>query len=520
MWMHYSNRSTKGKKKSKPLRYRPATGVLKALKELPPSYAATIISSNIPSSILELLDQYDHDYIPPSVSFQDFTLGRPRYSMRSRFMAYITMRIHTHHSESMMSQILSKQSLLKSRLQMTIRGASEMRKSPHPTRFAEMRNTFIQGGRLEQLHMTLVGELMEKKAGSKILFCDSTILDLCRNVTGGCKHQAECEWLKGTGKVHEGCLVRRYSGAEFSHKRKDQPYLGYKSHVLKDWRSGQSLCMKLTGAKRADNHVGIEMLEEAGSLLSGYRYFLADKGYDDKKVYSACVEHDLIPIIPLREGGHARFFVINGRDRKRKFRIRRDGTPLCTKGYPMEYIESEEGFTYWGCPQELIKPEDMEDGLCLGYHESTCKCFEVDISHDPRRLCQVPRSEDKWKSIRNLRSHGERVFAWEDHFMGSDRVPFHDPDGIEYYLKMGDITHLILGHIAQNIGLDGLVHPWEIPGLVKQLRAMVVDLNSDRRGIGPWLRTLLEELFGPGTTVSVAKNTDIPGVVVQVAAVV
>jgi hypothetical protein len=417
----------------------------------------------------------------------------------------------------MMSQLLTQKTALKSTLHMQI-PQGFIQKSPHPDRFKWMRNVLLRDDRFKILEETLILTLIQKGGfWSKLTFLDGTVVDLCRDVNGGCKHLSKCLYAKEGGNVHSGCLKRHYPEAEYSYKDKDTPFLGFKWHVLKDYSTGLTLCSKLTGAKMAENHTALEMLPMSADLLSSHKYLVADRGYDDSKVYSTALECELIPIIPLREQGHARFFVINEGNRKGKFRVGRDGTPLCTKGYPMNYIESEEGFTYWGCPQERIKPEDMEDDLCLGYHESRCKCFEVDTSLDPRRLCQIPRSETKWDSIYSKRSHGERMFAWEDHFMGTNHIPFNDLESIQFYLRMGNIIHLMMAHVACDLGFPKIVEPWELPHLINVMRDDV--LPKGRRGLCPWLWRSIEEAFGLPTQVFAEDGIDRVRVVIKVAPV-
>jgi hypothetical protein len=504
-------------KKSKSKRYTAATASLKCTRRLPDLIAGALLQIHLPPEVNDLLHQWEQEDRPTPYTSQDFKVGRPSYSLQSLFILQSLMRINGVHSESMMSQLLTHKVALKSTLHMQI-PQGPIQKSPHPDRFKWMRDLLLENDRLEILEETLIRTLIPKGAfHSKLTFLDATMLDLCRDVNGGCKYLSKCLYAKEGDKVHSGCLSDLYPEAEYMHKDEDTPFLGFKWHVLKDYSTGLTLCSKLTGAKKAENHMALEMLPMSAHLLSSHKYLVADRGYDDSKVYSSSLENGLIPIIPLRDLGHARFFVINEVNRKRKYRVGRDGTPLCTKGYPMNYIESEEGFTYWGCPQERIKSEDMEDDLCLGYHESRCKCFEVDISKEPRRLCQIPRSEEKWRSIYSKRSHGERMFAWEDHFMGTNQIPFNDLDSIQFYLRMGNIIHLMMAHVACDLGFPKMVEPWDVPHLVNVMRDDV--LLKCRRGIRPWLWRSIEEVFDLQTQVLADDGTDRLRVVVKVAPV-
>lgn len=513
--MKHPNKPNPNRSKSR--RYTAATAALKCVQKLPSLIAGALLSDHLPPEIKDLLYRWEQEDRPTPYTSKEFKLGRPSYPLLALFILYSFMRIIGIHSESTMSQLLTTKTALKSTLHMQI-PQWPIQKSPHPDRFKWMRDVLLKCDRLKVLKETLIKTLIPKGGfRSKLAFLDGTVMDLCRDVNGGCKYLSRCLYAKNGGKVHSGCLKCLYPEAEYSFKDKYTPFLGFKRHVLKDYSTGLTICSKLTGAKRAENHVALELLEQSAGLLSSHKYLVADRGYDDKKVYAASREAGLIPVIPLRDQGHARFFVINEGDRKKKFRVGRDGTPLCTKGYPMEYIENKEGFTYWGCPQELIKPEDMEDDLCLGYHESTCKCFEVDISLDPRRFCQVPRSENKWTSIYSKRSHGERIFAWEDHFMGTNQIPFEDLKSIEFYLDMCDIIHLWMAHIACDLEFPGIVKPNEIPHLIKVMHDDV--LLTGRRGLCPWLWRSIEEVFDLRTQVLADDGTDRLRVVVTVAPV-
>lgn len=126
-------------------------------------------------------------------------------------------------------------------------------------------------------------------------------------------------------KADKDCKLGVHTASNQTNEKRYEFYWGYKSHVLVDCISGLPIYEMTTTAEVADSTVALDILAGTHAFLPVTECtFLADKGYDVKKIYNLVKElYDGECIIPL-----------NKRNTKNP-KLLPQGNPICEAGLAM-----------------------------------------------------------------------------------------------------------------------------------------------------------------------------------------
>lgn len=200
-----------------------------------------------------------------------------------------------------------------------------------------------------------------------------------------------------------------------------------------------------------------------------------DGACDWEEIFRMCHEKlHALPITPLREGSIATRFPITLDDGQRIF-ISPCGTPICKANHPMRFLGlSEDGNgTIWGCPEDRMSEEQMEDGLCL-YHGCGLCNLTIRPSMDYRRISIPPRISKDWLLLYKRRNPGEGSYGHQKQNLSLDDIRYTSFESVDFHLTLADIVSLSCAIIAHRLGL---------PRYLRELKEL-------RRIIEAWLLNL------------------------------
>lgn len=205
-------------------------------------------------------------------------------------------------------------------------------------------------------------------------------------------------------------------------------WFGYKLHLLVDVDNEVSLAYAITDTKAGDNEL-IEplVLQAQANLPKGRIETLAyDKAADDKKVHQMLSEHDVKPVIQIRQ---------MWKDEKEKpLRVGlpvvydEAGTVSCydTHSEPpiqrkMAYVgyEKDRGTVRYRCPAMYEGFECKSHEKCNGAKTYGLN-VRIKIEEDPRRFPAIPRATRQFEERYKGRTAVERVNARLKIFWGAD----------------------------------------------------------------------------------------------------
>lgn len=203
-------------------------------------------------------------------------------------------------------------------------------------------------------------------------------------------------------KADKDCKLGVHTASNQSNEKKHEFYWGYKNHVLVDCISGLPIHESTTTAEVADSSVALDILADTHAFLPITECtFLADKGYDAKKIYNQVKElYDGDCIIPL-----------NKRNTKNP-KLLPQGNPVCDAGLAMwkDGKFSDRGRTRqkFCCPLKSSRDSD-----CPCHHKNFYNgkkhrgCTKYITIPDDLRL-SVDRNSRYFKSNYSLRTECER----------------------------------------------------------------------------------------------------------------
>ena len=203
-------------------------------------------------------------------------------------------------------------------------------------------------------------------------------------------------------KADKDCKLGIHTASNQTNEKKYEFYWGYKNHVLVDCISGLPIYEMTATAEVADSTVALDILAGAHAFLPVTECtFLADKGYDVKKIYSQVKElYDGECIIPL-----------NKRNTKNP-KLLPQGNPICEAGLAMwkdgKFSDRNRTRQKFCCP---FKPS--KDAGCPCHHKNFyngkkhrgCTRY-ITIPDDPR--LSIDRNSRYFKSSYSLRTECER----------------------------------------------------------------------------------------------------------------
>lgn len=180
-------------------------------------------------------------------------------------------------------------------------------------------------------------------------------------------------------------------------------YYGYKLHLLTDANHEIPIGWTVTPANTADCTQAVPIFDEAKGEFDWFapEHFMADKGYDDKKIHEKLEgQYDCHPIIPLRDQRTVH-----------KDSFDEHGCPMCYQREKFIWNGSDykRKRSNWVCPVKAgrMKPKT---GL-LGCNCGDGQKIWVNWKDDPRRHSLVPRGTGKFEQLYNKRGSVEREYA-------------------------------------------------------------------------------------------------------------
>ncbi len=203
-------------------------------------------------------------------------------------------------------------------------------------------------------------------------------------------------------KADQDCKLGVHTASNQTNEKKYEFYWGYKSHVLVDCISGLPIYEMTTTAEVADSTVALDILAGTHAFLPVTECtFLADKGYDVKKIYNQVKElYDGECIIPL-----------NKRNTKNP-KLLPQGNPICEAGLAMwkdgKFSDRNRTRQKFCCPLK-----SSEDADCPCHHKNFYNgkkhrgCTRYITIPDDLRL-SIDRNSRYFKSSYSLRTECER----------------------------------------------------------------------------------------------------------------
>ncbi len=203
-------------------------------------------------------------------------------------------------------------------------------------------------------------------------------------------------------KADQDCKLGVHTASNQTNEKKYEFYWGYKNHVLVDCISGLPIYEMTTTAEVADSTVALDILAGTHAFLPVTECtFLADKGYDVKKIYNQVKElYDGECIIP-----------INKRNTKNP-KLLPQGNPICEAGLAMwkdgKFSDRNRTRQKFCCPLKSSKDAD-----CPCHHKNFYNgkkhrgCTRSITIPDDLRL-SIDRNSRYFKSSYSLRTECER----------------------------------------------------------------------------------------------------------------
>ena len=203
-------------------------------------------------------------------------------------------------------------------------------------------------------------------------------------------------------KADQDCKLGVHTASNQTNEKRYEFYWGYKSHVLVDCISGLPIYEMTTTAEVADSTVALDILAGTHAFLPVTECtFLADKGYDVKKIYNQVKElYDGECIIP-----------INKRNTKNP-KLLPQGNPICEAGLAMwkdgKFSDRNRTRQKFCCPLK-----SSEDADCPCHHKNFYNgkkhrgCTRSITIPDDLRL-SIDRNSRYFKSSYSLRTECER----------------------------------------------------------------------------------------------------------------
>lgn len=203
-------------------------------------------------------------------------------------------------------------------------------------------------------------------------------------------------------KADQDCKLGVHTASNQTNEKKYEFYWGYKNHVLVDCISGLPIYQMTTTAEVADSTVALDILAGTHAFLPVTECtFLADKGYDVKKIYNQVKElYDGECIIP-----------INKRNTKNP-KLLPQGNPICEAGLAMwkdgKFSDRNRTRQKFCCPLK-----SSEDADCPCHHKNFYNgkkhrgCTRSITIPDDLRL-SIDRNSRYFKSSYSLRTECER----------------------------------------------------------------------------------------------------------------
>jgi hypothetical protein len=242
-------------------------------------------------------------------------------------------------------------------------------------------------------------------------------------------------------KADRDCKLGVHTASNQANEKKFEFYWGYKNHVLVDCISGLPIYELTTTAEIADSTVALQILSETHSFLPITECtFLADKGYDVKRIYNQI--NDLYSgecIIPL-----------NKRNTKNP-KLLPQGNPICDAGFAMwkdgKFSEGGRTRQKFCCPLKNSKTTD-----CPCHHRNFYNgkkhrgCTKYITIPDNLRF-STDRNSRYFKSTYSLRTECER---YNSRFKntGQERMWVRNQDSVTNINTLAHISLLAVAFVA------------------------------------------------------------------------
>jgi hypothetical protein len=161
--------------------------------------------------------------------------------------------------------------------------------------------------------------------------------------------------------------------------RKGGGFYGYRLHMAVCSKTDLPLAWTVETAKTNEVVTVAPLLDRLHALGIDPETCALDKGYDNNRVYGACAEHGVLPVVPLRKTPA----VVRGEDKP----------PRCEHGeWRFAGADRKRGATKWRCPTGECAPASV--------------WIKADRLHP-----LVPRETLRWKGLYRRRASVERAFG-------------------------------------------------------------------------------------------------------------
>ena len=205
-------------------------------------------------------------------------------------------------------------------------------------------------------------------------------------------------------------------------------WFGYTVHLIAETQYELPVYFKVTKASESEIVKAHEMIDEIkiknSELLEKCECLTGDRGYDDSKLIKKLDEHEISPVIDIRNCWQTPPETTKALEKEIRITHTFDGKVFCseqTTGKEKRMVcrgyEKDRKAIKYGCPAK--------------YYGVTCACkesctipkdFRIPLKTDNRIFTSVPRDSLKWKKLYNKRSSIERVnsrldnmFCFEKH---------------------------------------------------------------------------------------------------------
>lgn len=303
------------------------------------------------------------------------------------------------------------------------------KKTPAPSATAQLcsvlKETQLQGnandllGRLSQLLFDVAVRVSLDKGLLGQTDALSVSGDGSPLVTGGSRHgRRHCDCPK-----HSRCdCARRYSDPDAnigwdSHRER----FFYGHHLYEVVASSQKhdlpLSLRIDPASTSDYIASLTTLEHLRKTLrdrsdATLGAVMLDAGHDGEPIYRFLIDHNMLPVIPLRGAAPAEH------PKRKDLKLSRRGVPLCPAGAEMAlWATSGKISQVFVCPVKagILKscphaPTDSPRYRCRPL-DKLAPTVTIKVTDNPRLTPPLPRNHRRYRKLMNLRSGSERSFS-------------------------------------------------------------------------------------------------------------
>jgi hypothetical protein len=222
----------------------------------------------------------------------------------------------------------------------------------------------------------------------------------------------------------------------------DHKWFGWKLHILADCKSELPLSIILTPASINDGTQAIPLIKQLKDQYNSTfcpQYYLMDKIYDVKDIYTYIIEHTKgQAVIAYNKRGS--FAPPEG--------FNENLHPVCSMGYELAYWGRDGDYLKFRCPHAAAKI-DCPQGLNWCSSSKYGYCIKVNYRKNHRYYSYPIRGSEQWQKLYDERTSIERCNSRLKEYLNINNIRSSGINKAKTWALLNCIT-LIAGTIAAN----------------------------------------------------------------------